>query len=694
VTPEPANRWDEASAAQLSAVQALVYRSNLLGQDLSVTNYGGGNTSAKTFEPDPLAGEEVPVLWVKGSGGDLGSINLSGFATLYQDKLLALERRYRGVEQEDEMVDYLRLCRFGECATAPSIDTPLHAYLPFAHVDHMHPDAVIAIAASKNSQRLTQEVFEGEMGWLPWQRPGFDLGLRMRDLVRQQPNLSGIVLAGHGMFTWGETSRDCYLTTLRIIARAVRWLRRKSGAPSFGGPKFHSLSPAERPQLAGRLMPVVRGQIGANQPKVGHFSDSDAVLEFVNSERLTELAALGTSCPDHFLRTKIRPLVWPFDPERDDGTRLPEALPVLLESYRNDYRAYYQRCKGPDSPPLRDPNPVVYLVPGLGMFTFAGDKATARIAGEFYVNAINVMRGATEVDEYVGLSEKEAFNIEYWQLEQAKLSRMPKPKPLHGRIAYLTGGAGGIGRATAIRLLEEGACVVLVDRAVDALAPVRASLAERFGPDRVRGFVADVTDEAAVEASFRFTAVEYGGIDIIVSNAGLASAASVEETSLELWHRNLEVLCTGYFLVAREGFKLLKRQGLGGSMVFVGSKNGLVASAGAAAYCTAKASELHLARCLALEGAAHGIRVNTVNPDAVISGSSIWNGDWRKERALAYGIEESEIEEFYRNRSLLKQSVMPEDVAEAIYFFASERSRNSTGNVLNVDAGNAAAFTR
>ncbi|HEY3233709.1 MAG TPA: bifunctional rhamnulose-1-phosphate aldolase/short-chain dehydrogenase [Polyangiaceae bacterium] len=694
MTPEPANRWDEASAAQLSAVQALVYRSNLLGQDLSVTNYGGGNTSAKTFEPDPLAGEEVPVLWVKGSGGDLGSINLSGFATLYQDKLLALERRYRGVEQEDEMVDYLRLCRFGECATAPSIDTPLHAYLPFAHVDHMHPDAVIAIAASKNSQRLTQEVFEGEMGWLPWQRPGFDLGLRMRDLVRQQPNLSGIVLAGHGMFTWGETSRDCYLTTLRIIARAVRWLRRKSGAPSFGGPKFHSLSPAERPQLAGRLMPVVRGQIGANQPKVGHFSDSDAVLEFVNSERLTELAALGTSCPDHFLRTKIRPLVWPFDPERDDGTRLPEALPVLLESYRNDYRAYYQRCKGPDSPPVRDPNPVVYLVPGLGMFTFAGDKATARIAGEFYVNAINVMRGATEVDEYVGLSEKEAFNIEYWQLEQAKLSRMPKPKPLHGRIAYLTGGAGGIGRATAIRLLEEGACVVLVDRAVDALAPVRASLAERFGPDRVRGFVADVTDEAAVEASFRFTAVEYGGIDIIVSNAGLASAASVEETSLELWHRNLEVLCTGYFLVAREGFKLLKRQGLGGSMVFVGSKNGLVASAGAAAYCTAKASELHLARCLALEGAAHGIRVNTVNPDAVISGSSIWNGDWRKERALAYGIEESEIEEFYRNRSLLKQSVMPEDVAEAIYFFASERSRNSTGNVLNVDAGNAAAFTR
>jgi rhamnulose-1-phosphate aldolase/alcohol dehydrogenase len=387
-------------------------------------------------------------------------------------------------------------------------------------------------------------------------------------------------------------------------------------------------------------------------------------------------------------------LVWPFDPERDDGTRLPEALPVLLESYRNDYRAYYQRCKGPDSPPVRDPNPVVYLVPGLGMFTFAADKATARIAGEFYVNAVNVMRGATEVDEYVGLSEKEAFNIEYWQLEQAKLSRMPKPKPLHGRIAYLTGGAGGIGRATAIRLLEEGACVVLVDRAVDALAPVRASLAERFGPDRVRGFVADVTDEAAVEASFRFTAVEYGGIDIIVSNAGLASAASVEETSLELWHRNLEVLCTGYFLVAREGFKLLKRQGLGGSMVFVGSKNGLVASAGAAAYCTAKASELHLARCLALEGAAHGIRVNTVNPDAVISGSSIWNGDWRKERALAYGIEESDIEEFYRNRSLLKQSVMPEDVAEAIYFFASERSRNSTGNVLNVDAGNAAAFTR
>jgi rhamnulose-1-phosphate aldolase/alcohol dehydrogenase len=681
--------WNDDDARNMGEPGLLRYRSNLLGADLAVTNFGGGNTSAKVKADDPLTGQETTVLWVKGSGGDLGSTGLDGFATLYLDKLLALERLYRGREHEDEMVGHLPHCIFNLNPRAPSIDTPLHGYLPFAHIDHTHPDAVIAIAAARRSEDLTREVFGGEIGWVSWQRPGFDLGLRLRDAVRSNPDANGLVLAGHGLFTWGETSEECYRTTLRIIRTAQEWLDVNGRGSAFGGAAIEVPPANERRAAVERLLPVLRGRVSADLPKVAHFDDSPPVLEFCSSGQLDELAALGTSCPDHFLRTKIRPLVLDGDVEAAMA-----GLDDALDAYRADYRAYYERCRRDDSPPMRDPNPVVYLVPGTGMVTLAKDKATARIAGEFYVNAINVMRGAASVDEYVGLDEQEAFNIEYWQLEEAKLRRQPPPKPLAGRIAYITGGAGGIGRAVAERLLADDACVVLVDRDEEVLRGVESELVERFSADRVRATVADVTDEAAVRRSFDFTAGEYGGVDIVVSNAGIASAAPITETSLDTWNTNLSVLATGYFLVGREAMRMLEAQGIGGSIVFVASKNALVASPGAAAYCTAKSSELHLARCLALEGAPLGIRVNTVNPDAVLRGSRIWSGDWRAERADAYSIGGDELEEHYRKRSMLQRSVFPEDVAEAVFFFASDLSAKSTGNILNVDAGNSAAFPR
>ena len=679
--------WDDARAASLSAPELLLYRSNLLGSDRRITNYGGGNTSAKLAMADPLTGEPVTVLWVKGSGGDLGSMGLDGFATLYLDKLEALKGLYRGPAHEDEMVGYLPHCTFDLNPRAASIDTPLHAYLPYAHVDHVHPDAVIAIAAARRSRELTQRVFGDEIGWLPWQRPGYDLGLKLEEIARRNPQYVGVVLGGHGLFTWADDARACYLTTLRIIQKAQSWLDANNQGPAFGGPRLEARPESERQRLVQTLMPKIRGRIGKDEPKVGHALDSEAVLAFVNSSRLEELAALGTSCPDHFLRTKIRPLILPA--EVDDGE-----LDRRLEAYREGYAAYYGRCRHPDSPAMRDPNPVIYLVPGVGMLSFARDKATARIASEFYLNAINVMRGAAGVDAYVGLAEQEAFDIEYWLLEEAKLQRLPKPKSLAGRIALITGGAGGIGRAAAERLLAEGACVALTDLDRDALGETEADLQKRFGADVVHAVAGDVTSETDVAELFGSTVRRYGGLDILVSNAGIASAAPFEDTSLELWQKNMSVLATGYFLVSREAFRLMKAQGLGGSIVFIGSKNALVASGGAAAYCAAKSAALHLARCLALEGAAHGIRVNTVNPDAVLRGSRIWSGKWREERAGAYKIGEQDLEAYYRERSLLKRSVFPEDIAEAVCFFASERSAKSTGNIINVDAGNAAAFTR
>ncbi|MDX1742461.1 MAG: bifunctional rhamnulose-1-phosphate aldolase/short-chain dehydrogenase [Ruegeria sp.] len=689
------NRWDEGAVAGMSESELLLYRSNILGADKRVTNYGGGNTSAKVTETDPLTGEEVEVLWVKGSGGDIGSIKMDGFATLYMEKLNALKGLYRGAEFEDEMVGYLPHCTFKLNPRAASIDTPLHAYVPRKHVDHVHADAIIAIAASRNSKELTQQIFGGKIGWLPWKRPGYELGLWLEKFCLENPDADGVVLESHGLFTWGETAKSCYDTTIEIINIATQWLAEKTeGVAPFGGPLHQSLKPEDRRAVAAQLMPAIRGFVSGNQHMVGHFNDSDAVLEFVNAEGMEPLAALGTSCPDHFLRTKIRPLVINFDPAKGNIEEVLEGLPAQVARYRDDYAAYYDRCKRANSPAMRDPNAVVYLVPGVGMITFAKDKATARISGEFYVNAINVMRGASSVSEYVGLPEQEAFDIEYWLLEEAKLQRMPKSKSLAGRVALVTGGAGGIGAATAERYLSEGACVVLADINTDSLATTQSALAAKYGTDVVRSVNMDVTSEESVARSFHEAACEFGGVDILVSNAGIASSAPIEETSLALWSKNMDILSTGYFLVSREAFKLLRLQGMGGSIVFVASKNGLAASPNASAYCTAKASEIHLARCLALEGAEAGIRVNVVNPDAVLRGSKIWEGDWLDQRASTYGTNKEGLEEMYRQRSMLKRSVLPEDIAEACYFFAADTSAKSTGNILNVDAGNVQAFTR
>ena len=691
-----ANLWDDAKAAAMSEPERLVYRSNILGSDKRVTNYGGGNTSSKILQKDPLTGGEVEVLWVKGSGGDSASIKLDGFATLYVDKLRALKGLYRGLAHEDEMVGYLPHCTFNLNPRAASIDTPLHAYVPRAYVDHMHPDAIIAIAAAKDSKALTAKIFGDEIGWLPWKRPGFELGLWLEKFCLENPTAKGVVLESHGLFTWGDTPKECYSTTINTINKAIGWFEGETkGKAAFGGAVATSLPAGERRAIAARLMPRIRGTISQQGVrKLGHFDDSDAVLEFVNSRDLRDLAALGTSCPDHFLRTKIRPLVIDFDPAKPDVDAVVAALPKALDDYRAGYQAYYDRCKHADSPGVRDANAVVYLMPGVGMFTFAADKATARISAEFYVNAINVMRGASAVSTYVGLPEQEAFDIEYWLLEEAKLQRMPKPKSLAGQIAFVTGGAGGIGKATAVRLLREGACVVIADIDETALAAAHEELGKVFGKDFVRPVRLDVTDEAGVASAYADSAVEFGGTDILVSNAGISSSAPIEDTELSMWNRNMDILAKGYFLVSREAFRLFKQQQIGGNIVFIASKNGLAASPNAAAYCTAKAAEIHLARCLALEGADHQIRVNTVNPDAVLRGSKIWTGEWREQRAAAYAMQPDELEEHYRKRSMLKRSVFPEDIAEAVYFLASDMSAKSTGNIINVDAGNAQSFTR
>ncbi|MEZ5477686.1 MAG: bifunctional rhamnulose-1-phosphate aldolase/short-chain dehydrogenase [Thiolinea sp.] len=689
------DRWDAALASQLSEPELLRYRSNLLGSDMRVTNYGGGNTSAKVMAKDPLSGAEVEVLWVKGSGGDIGSMGLDGFSTLYMDKLNSLKSLYRGLEHEDEMVGYLPHCTFNLNSRAASIDTPLHAFVPYKHVDHLHPDAVIAIAASQNSRELTEVIYGGEIGWLPWRRPGFQLGLELEQIASANPQLKGVILEAHGLFTWADTARDCYAVSLEMINRAQSWLDQQlEGKPAFGGAAHQALDAAQRQAIASQLMPVLRGKTSHQQRQLGHFNDSAEVLEFVNSQRLPELAALGTSCPDHFLRTKIRPLVLDFDPAHPDLEAVMAGLDAQLEQYRADYQQYYERCKHPDSPAIRDANPVVYLIPGVGMLTFAKDKATARIAGEFYVNAINVMRGASGVSEYLGLPEQEAFDIEYWLLEEAKLQRMPKPRALAGRIALITGGVGGIGSATAVRLLQDGACVVLTDIDRNGLTETVAALQQQFGKDVVDGVAMDVTCEAEVQQAFDFACQRFGGLDILVSNAGIASSAPLDETTLESWNFNQNILATGYFLASRSAFSLMKKQGMGGAVVFIASKNGLVASANASAYCTAKAAEIQLARCVALEGAPYGIRANVVNPDAVLRGSKIWSGQWKEERASAYKLTPDQLEEHYRQRSMLKLSVLPEDIAEGVYFFVTDQSAKSTGNILNVDAGHAPSFTR
>ncbi len=687
VRPRPA--WSPTESRGKSEADLLTYRSRLLGSDLAVTNFGGGNTSAKIIEADPVTGEPAVVLWVKGSGGDLGTIAEAGFARLRLDRIEALEARFDRDTDEDALVGLYGYCGFGPPGPSASIDTPLHAFLPFRHVDHVHPDAVIALAASSGGEAMVAEIFGGAVGWTPWLRPGMELALRLRALVRDKPSLRAVVMAGHGLISWGDTAEACYANTLQVIGLAADALNRRLEAhAAFGGAARATVPTRDRAGRAAAIAPRLRAQPGAR--RIVRFDDSPEVLEFVSSVDVAPLAAAGTSCPDHFLRTKIRPLV--LEPATLEGGAEGD-LAKAFDAYRADYQAYYERRRRPDSPPMRDGSPVIVLVPGLGLFSLTANATASRIAAEFYKNAINVMRGAEAIGAYQGLGEQDAFDIEYWALEEAKLRRRPPARPLEGRIALITGAAGGIGRACAERLLGEGACVVLADIDLAALESATDSLSADFGTDRLRACAMDVTDEQAVADGMALAAREFGGLDILVANAGIASAAPIEETSLELWRKNHSVLVEGYFLVSRAAFPLLKMSG--GAIVFVGSKNALVASPNASAYGSAKAAALHLARSLALEGAPHGIRVNVVNPDAVIRGSRIWQGDWRAQRASAHGVAPGEeLVAHYRERSLLKREVLPQDVAEAVLFLASDLAAKSTGNILNVDAGAAAAFPR
>ena len=694
--------WDEAKAAQLTnEVDLFIYRSNLLGADLRLTNYGGGNTSVKIMDKDPLTGKEVEVMWIKGSGGDIGTLTKSGCAALYMDRLLALENVYEGIETEDKMVELFNHCIFDLSSKAPSIDTPLHGFLPFKHIDHLHPDAAIAIAAAKDGAKITEELFNGEIGWVGWQRPGFDLGLQLRDCLEAAAakgiTLRGIMLGSHGLFTWGDTTYESYVNTLDVIEKCAEYLE-SNYENVFNGQKIESLSLEARKSKAAAVAPVLRGYCSSERKMIGHFTDDARVLEFINSNDLAKLAPLGTSCPDHFLRTKIAPLV--IDNEQfivDNGQLSPASLEYLdksFEAYRQGYRQYYETCKHPNSPAMRDPNPVVILYPGVGMFTFAKDKTTARLASEYYINAINVMRGAEAVSEYTALPRQEAFNIEYWLLEEAKLQRQPKPKSLSGRVAMITGSAGGIGKAIAKKMAEEGACVVLNDINEERLAGAKEEFVKKFGRDSVATTLLNVTNSQSISEAMEAAALAFGGVDIVVNNAGISISKTIEKHTLEDWDKLYDILVKGQFFVTQAAVEVMKKQGFGGDIVNIVSKNALVSGPNNAGYGSAKAAQLHLSRLNAAELGADKIRVNVVNPDAVITDSNIWAGGWAEGRAKAYNISVEELPAYYAKRTLLGESILPDDIANACFAFVGGLLSKSTGNVLNVDGGVAMAFVR
>lgn len=703
--------WDEAKAAELAGdeVALLVYRSNLLGADLRLTNYGGGNTSCKAMAKDPLTGEETEVMWVKGSGGDLASMKRNGLAALYVNRLRSLKNIYRGIEHEDEMVELFNHCIYDLASKAPSIDTPLHGFLPFKHIDHLHPDAAIAIAAAKDGKKITQELFSGTIGWVEWQKPGFDLGLQLKQCLDENPGIRGIMLGSHGLFTWGDTAYESYINTLEVIERCAEYLADNVGKtkPVFGGEKIQSLAKEERLQKAAALAPVLRGFCsgadvaaaagkGVNKTMVGHFTDDDRVLQFINSNDLDRLAPLGTSCPDHFLRTKISPLVLNLAKEEDlsDVAAVKEKLAPLFVAYRNMYTEYYETCKHANSPAIRDANPVVILYPGVGMFTFAKDKQTARVAAEFYINAINVMRGAEAVSEYTSLPRQEAFNIEYWLLEEAKLQRMPKPKALSGKIALVTGSAGGIGMSIAKKFADEGACVIINDNDAGRLETAKATFTKEYGKDVFDTAILDVTKQDDIKKAFEVAALSFGGVDIVVNCAGLSISKPIEEHTAADWDLLYDVLVKGQFLVTQAGVEILRKQATGGDVLNIVSKNALVSGPNNAGYGSAKAAQLHLSRLNAAELGKDKIRVNTVNPDAVIGNSKIWEGAWAEGRAKAYGIKVEELPAFYAKRTLLNEIIHAEDIANACFAFVGGLLHKSTGNVLNVDGGVATAFVR
>jgi rhamnulose-1-phosphate aldolase/alcohol dehydrogenase len=696
--------WDEAKAASMAGdeVALFIYRSNLLGADLRLTNYGGGNTSVKITDKDPLTGAASEVMWIKGSGGDIGTLTKSGCAALYLERLLNLENVYRGIEYEDEMVELFNHCIFDLASKAPSIDTPLHGFLPFKHIDHLHPDAAIAIAAAKDGAKITEELFNGEIGWVGWQRPGFDLGLQMRACLQEAEakgkKLKGVMLGSHGLFTWGDTSYESYINTLEVIEKCAEYLESNyvKTRPVFGGQKIESLPEDARKLQAAKLAPILRGFCSSERKMIGHYTDDSRVLEFINSNDLEKLAPLGTSCPDHFLRTKISPLVIELAPNEDlsNVDAIKAKLAPAFEAYRQMYSEYYNTCKKSNSPAMRDPNPVVILYPGVGMFTFAKDKTMARLASEYYTNAVNVMKGAEAVSEYTSLPRQEAFDIEYWLLEEAKLQRMPKPKALSGRIAVITGSAGGIGKAIAKKFAEEGACVIINDINEERLAGATADFIKAFGKDAVSSTLLNVTDEKSTELALDAACLAFGGADIIVNNAGISISKSIAEHSLEEWDRLYDILVKGQFIVSKAGIEVMRKQGFGGDIVNIVSKNAVVAGPNNPGYGSAKAAQAHLTRLMAAEVGADKIRVNTVNPDAVISDSNIWSGGWAEGRAKAYGITVAELPAYYAKRTLLNEIILPDDIANACFAFVGGLLGKSTGNALNVDGGVSMGFYR
>jgi rhamnulose-1-phosphate aldolase/alcohol dehydrogenase len=692
--------WNETKATELAGdeVALLIYRSNLLGADLRLTNYGGGNTSCKTVEKDPLTGNPVEVMWIKGSGGDLGTLKKNGLAAVYTDRLRGLENVYKGPSHEDEMVELFNHSIFDLNSKAPSIDTPLHGFLPFKHIDHLHPDAAIAIAAAKDGKQITRKLFNGSVGWVEWQRPGFDLGLKLKECLDNNPGIRGIMLGSHGLFTWGNTSYESYINTLEVVEICADYLENNYGkkGPVFGGAKLKSLNKENRKSQAVALAPLLRGFCSSYTKMIGHFTDDERVLEYINSNDLKRLAPMGTSCPDHFLRTKINPLVLDLesDEELTDLSSIKAKLVPAFDAYRKMYTDYYNACKKENSPAVRDANPVVILYPGVGMFTFAKDKQTARVASEFYINAINVMKGAEAISEYTSLPRQEAFNIEYWLLEEAKLQRMPKPKPLSGRIALVTGSAGGIGKAIAKKFIQEGAVVILNDMNAERLETTAEDFNKQFGKDSFITTILDVTKPAQIEETFASAILAFGGVDLIVNNAGLSISKTIGDHKEKDWDLLFDVLVKGQFMITQTAVSVMKKQDIGGDIINIVSKNALVSGPNNAGYGSAKAAQLHLSRLNAAELGVDKIRVNVVNPDAVISDSNIWAGGWAQGRAKAYGITEEELPEYYAKRTLLNQTILPDDIANACFAFVGGLLNKSTGNVLNVDGGVAAAFVR
>jgi rhamnulose-1-phosphate aldolase/alcohol dehydrogenase len=673
-------------------VEALIERSHALGSDPRVTNYGGGNTSCKATVTDPVTEQPSEVLYVKGSGGDLGTLRPDGLATLRLDRVRALRGVYRGVDHEDEMVAAFDHCRWGTGGAAPSIDTAMHALVDARHVDHLHPDAVIALAAAIDGEALTKECFGREVAWVPWRRPGFELGLQIASLAADNPGLRGVVLGGHGLTTWADTSDACQAISLDVIRRAERFIAERGRPDPLGAVRagYEPLPVDERRRLAGALAPHIRGLCSTDRRVVGRLTDSDLVLDFLGREAISRLAPLGTSCPDHFIRTKVRPLLLDLPPTAPLD-ELVTRLHQLHAAYRDDYAGYYRRHAGPDSPPMRGADPVIVLVPGVGVFSFGADARAARIAGEFYVNAINVMRGAEALSSYRPIDESEKFRIEYWELEEAKLRRLPPPKPLAGRVAFVTGAASGIGRAIAARLAAEGAAIVIADRD----APGAAAAAEELGgADVAVPIGVDVGDEAAVEAAVREAAATFGGVDLVVNNAGLSISKPLAETTSADWDVQHRVMARGSFLVSREAAKVMAAQGLPADIVYVVSKNAVVAGKGNVAYGAAKADQAHQVRLLATELGQLGVRVNGVNPDGVVRGSGIFEGAWGEERAKVYGVPPEDLGKFYAGRTVLGHEVLPENVADAVFALCSGELALTTGTILPVDSGVPMAFLR